>query len=111
MVWAVVVVTAAGFVRLFVEVRPLSLPVLSDQPPLVSAHRTANTRPLLVIGLDGGDWRALRPLMAEGRVPTLARLAADGVQGQVEALWPPYLVHPRMGERRDGLPPGSTRCA
>ncbi len=53
--------------------------------------------PLLVIGLDGGDWRVLRPLIERGDLPTLSRLVHTGVSGDVHALWPPYWSTPAWG--------------
>jgi predicted AlkP superfamily phosphohydrolase/phosphomutase len=58
---------------------------------------SARTAPLLVVGLDGGNWRTLQPLIDAGRLPTFSRLAADGVQGRVEALWPPFWSTPAWG--------------
>ena len=123
MVYATAVLASAGLVRLFLDVRPLGLRVLPDPPRLILATSVEKVRPLLVIGLDGGDWRVLRPLIQQGTVPTFARLAAEGVQGRVEALWPPYWstpawasvvtgyhrdqlgVHENLGATAAGLPP------
>ncbi len=56
--------------------------------PLASSARSV--RPLLVIGLDGGNWATLRPLLGTGRLPTFDALVDRGLHGEVEALWPPY---------------------
>lgn len=45
----------------------------------MSKHRT------LVIGLDGGTFKVIDRLIAEGRMPTLERLARDGVRGNLES--------------------------
>jgi hypothetical protein len=64
-----------------------------ETAPLV--RRDTSTRaPLLVIGLDGASWQILRPLMQSNRLPTFARLAAEGVQGEIVAPWPPYWSGP-----------------
>jgi len=47
-------------------------------------------RRVLVLGLDGGTFTILRPWMEAGYLPNLARLARQGVQGQLESVIPPY---------------------
>ncbi len=39
----------------------------------------------LVIGLDGGTFKVIDRLVAEGRMPNLARVAREGVRGQLES--------------------------
>ena len=49
------------------------------------------TRPrLVVLGLDGATFTILRPWMEAGHLPNLARLAHEGVHGQLESVVPPY---------------------
>ncbi|KPJ54346.1 hypothetical protein AMJ39_01020 [candidate division TA06 bacterium DG_24] len=43
---------------------------------------------MLLIGLDGADWRVMKPLMEKGQLPTLARLAAEGVRGDLLSFEP-----------------------
>ncbi|SFR34574.1 alkaline phosphatase family protein [Halorubrum sodomense] len=43
----------------------------------------------LVIGLDGGEWDVISPLIADGRLPNLARLKEQGVSGPLESTIPP----------------------
>lgn len=50
--------------------------------------------PLLFVGIDSGDWRPLRPLLDQGRLPTLAHLSSEGIRGTVSALWPPFWSAP-----------------
>lgn len=49
-------------------------------------------RPVLLVGLDAADWRTLDPLIAAGRLPTLARLRSAGRTGTLIAQ--PPLVSP-----------------
>jgi predicted AlkP superfamily phosphohydrolase/phosphomutase len=44
---------------------------------------------VFVLGLDGATWEILQPLMAEGRLPHLARVAEQGVSGVLESVYPP----------------------
>lgn len=44
---------------------------------------------VFVLGLDGATWDLLRPLMREGAMPTLARLAEQGVSGTLHSVFPP----------------------
>jgi predicted AlkP superfamily phosphohydrolase/phosphomutase len=95
--------TAALAVPLRIEAaRPQSPPASA---PLVKKTAARPLAPLLVIGLDGGNWRTLRPLIEQRRVPTLARMAETGVVGEIEALWPPYWSAPAWGAILTGHSP------
>lgn len=50
-----------------------------------------------MIGLDGGNWRTLGPLIAAGRVPTLASMTTHGIRGDMDAIWPPFWSTPAWG--------------
>jgi predicted AlkP superfamily phosphohydrolase/phosphomutase len=64
--WALaLLVLAAAGVAAFVAFRP---------EPSGPGHR-----PLVVIGLDGGEWRVLRKLWDQGKLPNLRRIADRGV--------------------------------
>jgi hypothetical protein len=93
----VVISLVVGGTRLPLTVQRPSAASDGDLPVLTPRAERARRTPLLVIGLDGGNWRTLDPLIDAGRVPTLARLAANGVRGEVEALWPPYWSTPAWG--------------
>lgn len=43
---------------------------------------------LLLIGWDSADWKMIRPLAAEGKLPACARLMAEGVSGNLTTLVP-----------------------
>lgn len=43
---------------------------------------------ILLVGLDGADWQIADPLIAAGRLPTLARLKAGGAWGSIRSLRP-----------------------
>lgn len=43
---------------------------------------------LLLIGWDSADWKIIRPLAAEGKLPACARLMAEGVTGNLTTLEP-----------------------
>ncbi|MBV9122485.1 MAG: alkaline phosphatase family protein [Planctomycetes bacterium] len=47
-------------------------------------------QPVLILGLDGGTWDLIRPWAAQGKLPTLARLMAGGVQGPMRSTMPPW---------------------
>jgi len=44
---------------------------------------------VLVIGWDGADWRLLKPLMAQGHLPQLARLLTRAAHGDLMSTIPP----------------------
>ena len=41
---------------------------------------------LIVIGVDGADWRVAAPLIAAGRLPNLAALVAEGTRASLESI-------------------------
>lgn len=47
---------------------------------------------ILLIGIDGADWRILRPLFEDGTCPNLARLAAASALGSLDS--PPPRISP-----------------
>jgi tetratricopeptide (TPR) repeat protein len=53
------------------------------------AERAVKRPPLLVLGLDGADWQLLDQLMADGKMPELARLVAAGRRFTLESEHPP----------------------
>jgi predicted AlkP superfamily phosphohydrolase/phosphomutase len=60
----------------------------------------------LLIGLDGADWRVLRPLIAAGAMPNLAELINRGVSGNLRSTlptnsavaWPSFLTGRNAGK-------------
>jgi predicted AlkP superfamily phosphohydrolase/phosphomutase len=100
---ALVVAAVAGLIALPFRLTPIPA---SQQIELGQLVRRADARrtPLLVVGLDGGNWRTLRPLMQRGAVPMFSRLAASGIEGNIEALWPPYWSTPAWGAIVTGHP-------
>jgi hypothetical protein len=59
-------------------------------PPVATAIplRTLPDSRLIVLGIDGADWRRIRPLVAQGRLPTLAKLIRDGTSAPLRSLRP-----------------------
>jgi len=60
---------------------------------------------VLVIGLDGGAWRVLDPLLAQGRMPNLGRLVQEGVRGGLASTVPP-ITAPAWSSFLTGANPG-----
>ena len=56
---------------------------MTHSPKLV-----ANDGKVLVIGWDAADWRVIHPMIAEGKMPNLEKMMADGVHGNVSTLNP-----------------------
>ncbi|MBC8104166.1 MAG: alkaline phosphatase family protein [Cytophagales bacterium] len=44
---------------------------------------------VLLIGWDAADWRVIDPLLAQGKMPNLARFLQQGVRGNIATLHPP----------------------
>ncbi|HEV8377089.1 MAG TPA: alkaline phosphatase family protein, partial [Candidatus Polarisedimenticolia bacterium] len=53
----------------------------SDREPIPGAK-------LLLIGLDGADWRIIDPLIRSGKLPTLARLIRKGARARLKSVEP-----------------------
>ena len=59
-------------------------------PPAPELARAARPgRPVLFVGLDGGDWQLLDGYMADGTMPNLAGLARQGRTGVLRTIQPP----------------------
>jgi tetratricopeptide (TPR) repeat protein len=54
----------------------------------VEAPRPIPEARLLLVGLDGADWRIIDPLLAAGKLPNLARLIEEGVRSPLESVEP-----------------------
>jgi hypothetical protein len=89
----------AALLPLYGDIRPSTVaPVHSP------TARTGSRVPLLVIGLDGGNWRTLEPLLEQHKVPAFEALISYGIRGDVKALWPPYWSTPAWGAILTGRP-------
>jgi Flp pilus assembly protein TadD len=53
------------------------------------ARQSRPVRPVIFLGLDGADWQLLDDYMANGSMPNLNRLVANGAGGVLETDYPP----------------------
>ncbi|HEU4403184.1 MAG TPA: alkaline phosphatase family protein [Candidatus Polarisedimenticolia bacterium] len=53
-----------------------------------STARPAGHGRVVVIGIDGADWRVIEPLVARGRMPAFKRLIAEGTTGVLRSMEP-----------------------
>jgi predicted AlkP superfamily phosphohydrolase/phosphomutase len=60
---------------------------------------------VVVIGLDAATWTLIRPWMAEGKMPNLAKLMKAGVSGPLESILPP-ITPPAWTSFMTGKNPG-----
>src|SRR5436305_632657 len=60
---------------------------------------------VVIIGLDAATWTVIRPLMAEGKMPNLAKLMKAGVSGALESILPP-ITPPAWTSFMTGKNPG-----
>ena len=80
-------------------------PIAAADPPAAAPRRDGATHaPLLFVGIDGGNWRTLRPALERGELPTLASVEARGLHGEVAAIWPPYWSAPAWAAIVTGRP-------
>lgn len=76
-----------------VRVESLSLRAPAERNPVAAAQLRSEVqklargsgRKVLVIGWDGADWLMVEPMLAEGRLPNLARLIARGAAGELRS--------------------------
>lgn len=68
------------------------------------AHKRSR---LLVIGLDGGTWKVLGPLMERGEMPFLASLYGEGASADLVSTFPPVTA-PAWLSMATGMNPGRT---
>ena len=47
---------------------------------------------VIVIGLDGADWKVLKPLIETNELPFLRKLLTNGAYGSLESIYPPLSV-------------------
>jgi predicted AlkP superfamily phosphohydrolase/phosphomutase len=59
----------------------------------------------VIIGLDAATWTLIRPWMAEGGMPNLAKLVKAGVSGRLESILPP-ITPPAWTSFMTGKNPG-----
>ena len=52
-----------------------------------AVHQVPGAR-LLVLGLDGADWKVVDDLLGEGKLPNLARLIREGVRARLKTIAP-----------------------
>ncbi|MBI1818034.1 MAG: alkaline phosphatase family protein [Deltaproteobacteria bacterium] len=84
----------SSVLALFAIAVTLVLVLLSlDRPPMrpdrvALPRRSASAARLMLLGLDGADWRRIRPLVARGRLPTFATLMRDGVTAPLHTMRP-----------------------
>jgi len=60
---------------------------------------------VVVIGLDAATWTVIRPWMADGKMPNLAKLMKAGVSGALESILPP-ITPPAWTSFMTGKNPG-----
>jgi predicted AlkP superfamily phosphohydrolase/phosphomutase len=68
---------------LILTVVALSLSIGVKRPPEAATRRS----PLIVIGLDGGEWKVIHRLWSEGRLPNLKALADRGVSATLHTAY------------------------
>ena len=60
---------------------------------------------VVIIGLDAATWTLIRPWMAEGGMPNLAKLMKEGVSGEFQSILPP-ITPPAWTSFMTGKNPG-----
>ncbi|TKX86689.1 nucleotide pyrophosphatase [Halorubrum sp. SS5] len=59
----------------------------------------------LVVGLDGGEWDVIDPMIEAGELPNLAQLKNNGISGPLESITPP-VSPPAWNSIQTGTNPG-----
>jgi len=55
---------------------------------IASVHHGTTARRMVIVGVDGGDWLNLRPLIDAGKLPNFAKLVHDGSTGPLRSEEP-----------------------
>lgn len=71
-----------------VELAADPLAVAAARRAELAATTALGKRRVVVVGLDGGDWELLEPLVRRGMMPNLARLMASGTYGSLQSIVP-----------------------
>lgn len=69
-----------------------------------ASEQRVNHAHLVVIGLDGADWRLLEPWFEQGELPNLRRMTENGASGVLESM-PPMRSPSLWTTIATGLPP------
>jgi predicted AlkP superfamily phosphohydrolase/phosphomutase len=106
---AVIAVAGMAFVRVPAPRVTVAAPHQDSDEPPAARRPGAGQAPLLVVGLDSGNWATLRPAIASGRLPLFKRLYETGASGRVRAQWPPYWSAPAWAAILTGFGRDETR--
>lgn len=81
--------TAAGLASLLLLPQPTSdlQPMRLTELPIDS---NAPLSRVAILGIDGGDWRVLDPMIQAGELPAIARLVERGTRGVLNSIEPMY---------------------
>ncbi len=55
-------------------------------PTACGRPKSGAAAPLVVIGVDGGEWRVIESMWAEGRLPNLRRMAEEGITARMRTI-------------------------
>ncbi len=78
---------AAVVARVHDELTTLGITVRHGARDVARAASNAPRR-LIIVGVDGGDWANLKPLISAGRLPNFARLVREGATGPLRSEEP-----------------------
>ncbi len=74
--------------RFQVQVKRVELVQVGSEQRTSHHARGEAARRLIIVGVDGGDWLNLRPLIDAGRLPNFAKLVHDGASGPLRSEEP-----------------------
>ena len=88
--WMASVLTGGAVLALLAPLGDDAAEVLPSRPTVEVERSDFAARRLVVIGIDGGDWSVIDPLLEKEELPNLARLAETGVTGVLESIEPTF---------------------
>jgi len=74
--------------RFQVKVSKVSLVRWGSERREARTSTSGSSRRLIIVGVDGGDWMNLRPLIDAGKLPNFAKLVHDGASGPLRSEEP-----------------------
>ncbi len=89
-VFGAITLSVVGLIGLLSTLRRSSAAVGStgDAKPIFSLDKCSDCPKVLLIGLDGGDWKVFDPMIERGELPTFERLVRNGVSARLKTVMP-----------------------
>ena len=83
---AVAVCVLAVIAHIVAPLNAKPLPLMAPQGPAPKITAQETGLKVALVGLDGADWRVLRPMIDKGELPTFSRMMREGASGSLSTF-------------------------